>query len=907
VRSTGLHATGASSIHRQLPGAAPEDVGIARIGRINVARLRREKQTIPSVSSSKAPVGTFIRDLRYAIRQFWAARVFTTTAVLTLALGIGGTTAIFTLIHAVMLRSLPVVDPSRLYRVGDGDSCCVQGGPQDRWGLFSYPLFERLKAETPEFEELTAFQAGGARVSVRRQDTDTAARPLRSEYVTGNYFSTLGVNAYTGRVFTAADDTPAAAPVIVLSYHLWQGTYGGDRSIVGAALFIEGQAFTVAGVTPPGFFGETLRADPPDLWIPLQHEPLINGDTSILHQPVAAWLRVIGRLRPGATIDGMGARLTGVLHQWMQHESGYPANWMPDVIRTLPQQVITVVPAGAGVGIMKEQYGRSLRLLLAVCALVLLIACANVANLLLARAAARRSQTAVRLAMGASRRQIVSEALVESILLALAGAIAGLIVAVGAARLLVSLAFAGATIVPIDTSPSPIVLVFAIGLALVTGVVFGAAPAWFATRTDPIEALRGAGRSTGDHSSFARKALLVVQATLSVVLVAGSTMLARSLGNLENQDFGFEIDGRVLVALNRPPATYTAEKLGALYRDVEERLGRLPGVEGAGLALYNPLTDNWGELVLIAGKPLPGPGQQAGASWDRVSANYLQHLGVKLVRGRYFTEADNETSQNVAVVNEAFVKRFFKEGEDPIDQHFGLNVPENIHSYRIVGIVRDAKFAGFALNRPARPMFFVPLAQTVDYKQEMMRRIEFQSHFVRGLLLVTNLPPGTLEPLVKRALAEADSNLTVTSVRTLGEQVERSFDQQRAVATLAGLFGLVALVLAAIGLYGVTAYSVARRTNEIGIRMALGADRSKVIGIVLGGAFRRVVAGVALGLPLAVGAGYLLSAQLYGVQFWDPAALAVAAMSLASAAFIASIVPAARAAAIAPMKALRTE
>jgi predicted permease len=852
-------------------------------------------------------VGTFIRDLRYSLRQFWAARVFTTTAVLTLALGIGGTTAIFTLIHAVMLRSLPVVDPSRLYRIGDGDACCVQGGPQNRWGMFSYPLFERLKAETPEFEELTAFQAGSARMSVRRQGVDTTPRPLRSEYVTGNYFSTLGVNAFAGRVFTQADDTPSAPPAVVLSYHLWQGTYGGDPSIVGATFIIEGHAFTVAGVAPPGFFGETLRADPPDFWIPLQHEPLINGDTSILRQPISAWLRVIGRLRPGETTDGMGARLTGILHQWMQHESGYPATWMAEVSRVLPQQVITVVPAGAGVGIMKEQYGRSLQILLGVCALVLLIACANVANLLLARAVARRGHTAIRLAMGASRRQIVTEALVESILLAVAGAIAGLLVAAGAARLLVSLAFAGATIVPIDTTPSPVVLVFATGLALVTGIVFGAAPAWFATRTDPIEALRGAGRSTGDHSSFARKALLVVQATLSVVLVAGSTMLARSLGNLEDQDFGFETDGRVLVALNRPPATYTAERLAALYRDVEQRLNRVPGVEGVGLALYNPLTDNWGELVLVAGKPIPAPGEQAGASWDRVSANYLQNLGVKLVRGRYFTEADNETSANVAVVNEAFVRRFFKADEDPIDQHFGVNLPENVNSYRIVGIVKDAKFAGFALDRPAFPMFFVPLAQTVDYKNDLMQRIEFQSHFVRGLLLVTNMPPGALESQIKRALADADSNLTVTTVRTLREQVERSFDQQRAVASLAGLFGIVALVLAAIGLYGVTAYSVARRTNEIGIRMALGADRGNVIGIVLRGAFQRVMAGLVLGLPLAVGAGYLLSAQLYGVQFWDPAALAVATGALASAAFIASIVPAARAAAIAPMNALRSE
>jgi predicted permease len=833
--------------------------------------------------------------------------VFTITAVLTLALGIGGTTAIFTLIHAVMLRSLPVSDPSRLYRIGDGGSCCVQGGPQDRWGMFSYPFFERLKADLPEFEEVMAFQAGGARLSVRRQDVDTAARPLRAEFVTGNYFTTLGVNAFGGRVFTAVDDAPAASPVVVMSHNVWQTTYGADRSIVGATLVIEGHPFTVAGVTPPGFFGETLRGDPPDLWIPLHQEPLINGETSILRQPISAWLRVIGRLRPGATVEGVGPRLTGILHQWLQHDSGYPANWMPEVIQSLPRQVIAIVPAGGGVGIMREQYQRSLQILLGVCGLVLLIACANVANLLLARAVARRGQTAVRLAIGASRRQIVTQALVESVLLAVAGGVVGLFVAMATARLLLALAFAGVTFLPIDTTPSPMVLAFAFGLALVTGIVFGAAPAWFATRTDPIDALRGAGRSSGDHSSFTRRALLIVQAAVSVVLVTGSMMLARSLGNLENQDFGFEVKSRVLVSLNRPPATYTAERLAALYRDVEERLNRLPAVRGAGLALYNPLTDNWGELVLVAGHPAPKPGEAAGASWDRVSADYLQHLGVKLVRGRYFNSADNENSEHVAVVNEAFVKRFFKSGEDPLDQHFGLDLPENVNTYRIVGIVRDAKFAGFALDQPARPMFYVALAQTVNYENALMKRLETASHFVRGLLLVTDLPPAALEPVLKETLAAADPNLTVTSVRSLQQQIDRSFDQQRAVASLAGLFGIVALVLAAIGLYGVTAYTVAQRTNEIGIRMALGAGRGTVVGMVLQGAFRRVVFGLVLGLPLAVGAGYLLSAQLYGVKFWDPLALVIGALSLGACAFLAAIIPARRAASISPIRALRME
>src|ERR1700732_4307894 len=282
-------------------------------------------------------------NVRYALRQFRASPVFAAAAVLTLALGIGGTTAIFTLIDAVMLRSLPVTDPGRLYRVGEGDDCCVEGGPQDRWGMYSFSLYERLKSQVPEFEEVAAFQAGRGRLSVRREGVESASRPLRSEYVTGNYFSTLGAGAFGGRVFTANDDRPAAPPVAVLSHRAWQGTYGGDATVVGATFVVEGHPFTVIGVAPPGFFGETLRSDPPDIWIPLQQEPMIDGQSELLHQSVSAWLRMIGRLRPGASIAGMAPRLTGVLRQWMQSDSGDPANWMPDVIRMLPKRVMNVV------------------------------------------------------------------------------------------------------------------------------------------------------------------------------------------------------------------------------------------------------------------------------------------------------------------------------------------------------------------------------------------------------------------------------------------------------------------------------------------------------------------------------------------------------------------------------------
>jgi predicted permease len=541
-------------------------------------------------------------NLRYTLRQFRQSPVFTTAAIFTLALGIGGTTAIFTLIDAVMLRSLPVSNPAMLYRIGDGDDCCVESGPQDRWGMFSYALYQRLKTDAPEFADVAAFQAGGGRLSVRREGPDRAAKPLRAEYVTGNYFSTLGVSAFGGRLFTADDDTPAATPAVVLSHHAWRLTYGGDTSMVGSTIMVEGHPFTVIGVAPPGFFGETLRGDPADFWIPVNQEAAINGDGALLHQTAAAWLRIIGRLRPGASVSGMAPKLTGVLRQWMQHDAGYPSNWLPDIIRTLPKQSIAIVPAGAGVAEMKEQYGTSLNILLSVCGMVLLIGCANVANLLLARSVTRRTQTAVRLALGATQRQIVMQALTESVLLAIGGCLAGLAVATAAARLLLALAFQHTHFLPIGIAPSPTALGFSFALALLTGMIFGAAPAWVATRTDPGEVLRGSGRAISAHSSFASKTLLAVQACLSVVLVAGATMLARSLDKLENQDFGYQVNGRVLVGVNNPPATYTLPRLNALYRQLEDRLNRLPGVQGSGMALYNPLTNNWGEMIYVAGQ-----------------------------------------------------------------------------------------------------------------------------------------------------------------------------------------------------------------------------------------------------------------------------------------------------------------
>ena len=596
--------------------------------------------------------------------------------------------------------------------------------------------------------------------------------------------------------------------------------------------------------------------------------------------------------------------MTGLLRGWLMNESGYPAAWMPEIKRILPKQHINVVAAGAGVTAMKEDYGRSLQILLCVCSLVLLIACANSANLLLARGMARRSETSIRLAVGASRSRIMLQSLTESVLLAIGGGLAGLLVAYGAGRLLLYLAFRSSHSLAISSAPSWPVLGFALALSLVTGVLFGTAPAWFATLTNPVEALRGANRSTRDSSSFSRNALLVIQATLSVVLIAGAGMLARSLRNLEKQDLGLETRNRMLVEEKSPPASYTAEHLDALYRDLQERLRHLPHAEQAELALYNPFTDNWGEAVFVEGHPAGNISADIGASWDRVTPNYTKALGQKLVRGRLFTEADRGSSLPVALVNETFVRKFMQH-DDALQKRFGLDLPENARDFRVVGVVSDAKY--FQPDKPPRPMFFLPLAQRKIYRSEFLETVEQRSHYIDGALLVTSATTGIMEPLIRQAFSAADPNLSVISVRTLADQVAFNFDQQRAVAGLAGLFGVVALILAAIGLYGVTAYAVAQRTSEIGVRMALGASRPDVLRLILGSAFRKVALGLLLGVPLAIGAGRMIAAQLYGVTSWDPAALAIAISSLSVCAFLAAIIPANRAASLDPMRALRTE
>jgi predicted permease len=855
---------------------------------------------------------TLRRDILYALRQMRLSPIFTLTAMLTLALGIGATTAIFSLIHSVMLKSLPVADPASLYRVGDSNTCCVQGGPQDNWGLFPYQLYLRFIAAAPEFEQLAAFQGGSSEFSARQSETNQPARPLRGEYVSGNYFSTFGIQAYAGRTITPADDQPSSAPAAMLSNRVWQQEYASNPKVIGSTFMLDGHPFTIVGITPPGFYGETLRSDPPDIFLPLQQEPQIVGKNSILKQS-NSWLRIIGRLRPGAKPDGLAARFTTIMRDWVVTDLGaeFP-QFLPQIKIILPKQNINVIPAGSGVAAMKGDYEASLRILLAVSCLVLLIACANIANLLLARGSARRPQTAVRLALGASRKRLIRQSLTESVVLSVMGGAAGILVACLGVKLIVAMAFRNANFVPIDASPSLPILGFAFAVSLLTGLLFGVAPAWFTSRAQPAEALRGINRTTRDSSSLSQKSLVVVQATLSLVLLAGAGLLTRSMQKMAHQNFGFETENRVNLSVNAPFAGYSPEKLDATYRALQDRLSRIPGVQSATLAQYTPFTDNWGELIVRQGHGIPNVADNSsGASWDHVGPGYLEAMGQTIVRGRSITDQDTAATRKIAVVDEAFVRKFFKQGEDPIGTHFGITDVKNSGTYEIVGIVRTANYTDPSGHwRP--PLFFVPLAQHVQYDDSMAQMIENRTHLIESVVLKLrdsqeSSGMGELEPQIRRALAEVDPNLTLIRMRSMQDQVAGRLDQQRTVAQLTGLFGILALVLAAVGLYGVTAYSVERRTNEIGVRIAMGANRISVVRLLLRGAFLQILIGLLIGIPASIGCARLIASQLYEVKGWDPLVLSGAIVSLAICALLASIIPARRAASINPVIALRVE
>jgi len=538
----------------------------------------------------------------------------------------------------------------------------------------------------------------------------------------------------------------------------------------------------------------------------------------------------------------------------------------------------------------------------------LLVACGNLANLMLARGLKDRAQTSVRVALGASRGRLVRKSLVESIMLAAIGGVLGIAVAFGATKLILHLAFqigGPNNYVPISATPSLPVLLFTLSVSVLTGVLFGIAPAWVTSHADPVEALRGANRAVGSGRSWAQKSLVIAQATMSLVLLSAAALLSQSLRNLQHQNFGFETQDRYIAWINPILGNYKPEELLPLFRQIDDRLLQIPGVRMVAPALYAPMTgDSWNDGIRIEGRPEPPAKEDTGSGWARVMPGFFETIGAKIVLGRPVTEEDTETTRKVAVVNEAFAKRFFKD-QNPIGQHFGPDKIKYAATYEIVGVARNMRYMTYDYKEPIRPMFWVPEAQTVQYDDPAFISGEIWSHYLYNIVIwAPGNPPG-MEERVRKTLASIDPNFVLYSVDPYHSVVSADFQQENMIATLTALFGVLGLVLAAVGLYGVMAYTVEQRTSEIGVRMALGADRGQVMKMVLRGAFSQIGIGLALGIPAAIGAGMLMSKQLFGVKPWDPIMIAVAALMLGVAALLASAIPARRAAGVEPMEALR--
>ncbi|HLH33299.1 MAG TPA: ABC transporter permease [Alloacidobacterium sp.] len=853
-----------------------------------------------------------LADFRDALRQLRKAPGFTATAVITLALGIGATTAIFTLVHQVLLKSLPVTKPDELWRIGDKILCCNWGGytqgADGDFSLFSWEAYRNFRAHTPEFTDLAALQAGNAPLGVRKEGSQAPVDTRNGEYVSGNFFRTLGIQPWIGRLMTDEDDQEGAPPVAVMSYHIWREKYGADPSVVGTSYQINGHPFTVIGVTPPGFYGAKLSGfNMPDFWLPLTSELLIDGTTARLKRPNGNFLDLLGRVRPGTNPKTLEAKLRVEFHDWL---ASHVQDMEPGEKQLWQQQTLHLAPGGAGVADMRNQYQDGLKLLLIAAACVLLVACANLANLMLARGLKDRAQTSVRVALGASRQRLVRKALVECVLLSIIGGAIGIAVAYGGTRLILHLAFrigGPNNYVPIDPAPAWPVLLFTLGVSVLTGIIFGIAPAWVTSHAEPVEALRGANRSVGGGRSWTQKSLVIAQAAMSLVLLSAAALLGKSLQNLEHQNFGFETRGRYIAWINPMLSNYKPEQMEPMFRQIDDRLRQIPGVRMVAPALYAPMTgDSWNDGIRIEGRPEPAPKEDSSAGWSRVMPGFFETIGAKMVLGRPITEEDTAATRSVAVINEAFAKKFFKD-QNPIGQHFGPDKIKYSATYEIVGVVKDIRYMTYEYKKPVYPMFWVPEAQTVQYDDTAMKSGEIWSHYLYNIVIwAPGNPPG-MEERVRKALASVDPNLVLYGVDSYDTVLSADFQQQNMIATLTTLFGALGLVLAAVGLYGVMAYTVEQRTSEIGVRMALGADRGQVVKMVLRGAFSQIGIGLAIGIPAAIGVGKLMTDQLFGVKPWDPIMIMLATLLLALAGLLASVIPAQRAAGVEPIVALRNE
>jgi macrolide transport system ATP-binding/permease protein len=845
-----------------------------------------------------------LQDLAFSFRQLRKAAGFTLTVLLTLALGIGANSAIFTLVNAILLHNLPVTDPKTLIRIGDRDDCCVNGGWHDNgdYSLFATGTYYMFKKSLPEFEELAAMESGYAwrPITVRRAGPQTVAKSVVGTFVSGNYFRVFGLSPAAGRLFADSDDRKGAPITAVMSYDAWQQDYAGDPRVVGSAFYINTKPATIIGIAPRGFYGDRIDTNPPKYFLPMNAMDSVIG-APYFTDPDTQWAYIIGRIKPGTSLPALQAKASVLLKQELAPLKTFTD---PRAQRVLPRTHVALTPGGGGIQNMQDNYKDHLKLLEWIAALVLLVACANVANLLLVRGMSRRAELSIRSALGAQRSRIVRQLLTESILLSGMGGVLGLAVSYLGAHALLALAFPDQQNMPVAAYPSPLVIAFAFALSLVTGILFGLAPALMAARTQPAESLRSNARTTAMGASILQRGLVVMQAALSLVLLVAAGLFAQSLNKAQNVDMKLDARNRYIAHINPQAAGYTTTEVEPPYHAIVDRFHALPGVLKVGLATYTPMEDNnWGSGVKVQGEP----DINKGASWVKCTSEYFDSVGTHVVMGRGFTPQDTLNAPPVAVVNQEFVKQFFGK-RNPIGHRFGFSGPSKIAqdgAHEIVGVVEDTTYTSVYWKNHA--MYFLPLTQRAGVANDPESPLEKdQSMYAGALVIQTSRPVPGFEKIVGDTLASINPNLTIVKFQTF-QQLDDRFIEERLIARLTSLFGQLALLLAAIGLYGVTAYTVVRRTPEIGIRMALGAARSRVIGTVMRGAMLQAIAGLAIGIPVAIFCVRYVKSQLYEITSVNVPVMTVAIGVLALAAAVAGIIPARRAASIDPAQALRVE
>jgi predicted permease len=886
---------------QQERGLSPDEARYsARRAFGNTTRIKEEvRRTWGGISFED-----FVQDMRQTVRHLRKSPGFAATAILSLAVGIGANTAIFTVIDAVLLKSLPVRDPEKLVVVGpahgSGSGSGIPSGGS--FSLYSYDLYKHLE-KTKLFDGLCAVPSTTLTdVGVQRAGW-TQPELGQVRLVSGNYFDVLGVNAAVGRRIVPKDDSASAAPVAVLSFQYWKGRLRGNLSVIGSSINLGGISFTIIGVAPADFYGETLRPDPPDFWIPLSADRPLNRERALIDRPDEHWLYLMGRLAPGVSAAQAQTALTTAVRNWLLSREGsnISAEDRAEIMRTH----IELTPGGSGIVHVRRNFGLTLRLLLGIALAVLLITCANISNLLLARATTRSAEISVRLALGAGRWRLLRQHLTESLTLALGGGALGLILAGGGTKLLIALFFRGSNYVPIQTRPDLRILAFTFLVSCSAAVAFGLLPSIRMT-SHIAPSIRGASPGIKGSSLVGRRIglgafLIVAEVALSLIVLAGAGTFARSLANLTGQQFGFDRDHVLVVNVDMMHAGHDLGRLGPLYRELYSRLNALPGVKSASFSFYSPFNQCCSAFSISVQGYTPKSGDHIHARLNRVSPGYFQTLGTRVLAGRTFDEHDYRGSQPLAVVTEEFVRRFLP-NENPIGRRFGIGGARHAGDLEIVGVVANSKYD--SPWEETTPMAFFPLLQDKSSYEPLSSD---DSNFIQIIEVRSAARPETIASEVRHALAEIDPNLPVLRVSTLSANIDLMLNRENVIATLAIFFGFIALALSCLGLYGLMAYSVQRRTSEIGIRMALGAPRASVTRMVLHEALLQAAAGILIGVPAAFAALRLVSNQLYGVSSNDPQYSSGAALILLLCVTLAAYVPALRAARIDPLIALRYE